>query len=710
MIACISAQPALGQDQATSSEQLESADIVVTAQKREERTTDVPLSITAISGETLERRNIANIADLSYAVPGLSVLEYGAGRQELVIRGIQGSRGGSSLTGVYLDEIPLTGAQDGYIGNNLDARTIDLKRVEVLKGPQGTLFGEGAAGGVIRLITNEPDLNDVGGEVKATLFGTRDGSASYQALGIINVPLVDDRLALRVAATYEHGGGWIDQPSIGRKNINDNDLKHVRAKLRFSPSAAVDLIATAIIHRNKGGGSPIANVEPFRTGTFEQAIDPNIRTDFTDEYDAYNLTGIFDLDFATLTSSTSYFRGEGVSSFTQNRPGSQLTLVVPDYVTKPKTFSQEIRLASNGDTPLKWVVGAQYKNSRIDASFGSGFEIYIRDNLGVEVVLNNINANNVRVQKSDAWAGFADASYTFFDRLEVGGGLRYFSDTRRASQLPNFGAPPRPETVQKADFDKLTWRAFVRFEAADDINLYANVANGFRSGGFNDATFVAQGAPPSFGPETALFYEVGLKSLLLDRRLSFEAAAYTGKFTDQLQDVTFVNPAGNIIQYTLNAGVSRIRGAEVSMSLQASNRLRLGFNAEVIDTKYTRVTALSPFIVGDPMNLVPDHSISASATYRVDWSSEIAGALDLSFNRQGRKVYTTRNDSFATSPNVTSPLNFLQASASAEWQGFTLTVFGRNLLNERKAVTPHPYGARVQARPMSLGFSVSKQF
>jgi iron complex outermembrane recepter protein len=203
------------------------ADIVVTAEKRAQRLIDVPSAITALDGDALRRAGIETMLDLSYAVPSLVVQDTGGGYQRYFIRGIANGNGVTSLVGVYLDEADITNNSN----TQLDVRAGDIERVEVLKGPQGTLYGAGSAGGTVRLITHDPDLTQVTASGDLQGYSTRYGAPSEEASGVFNVPLVDDVLGLRFAGTYGNLGGWIDQPAAGLNNINNQELWDVRIKM-----------------------------------------------------------------------------------------------------------------------------------------------------------------------------------------------------------------------------------------------------------------------------------------------------------------------------------------------------------------------------------------------------------------------------------------------------------------------------------------------
>lgn len=687
-------------------------EVIVTAQKREERLSDVPMSITALSREKLSDARISNAMDLSFVVPSLSVQETGPGRQIISIRGTSGYRGNSSLIGVYLDEVPLSGTQDGFIAAYADTRVLDLERVEVLKGPQGTLFGEGSVGGAIRFVTRDPDLNRSGGEISTEVTNTSDGDWSEKVVGVGNLPLMEDLFGIRVAATYENASGWIDQPSIDRENINDSEMWHVRAKALYTPTPKLEIKGLVEVHRNKGGASNIVNQLPLEDSIFLQGPVRDLPTDFRDDYDLYNLSINYDFGFAELLSSTSYEKFDSAQSFTQmvgTLPTPLFQVALPGLGHDAEIFAQELRLTSTADGPFKWTLGGSYKDDELLRAWGpQGFNIGLPSGAQLLGVLAGVEDT----LEAESWAVFGDASYRFFDRLEIGGGVRYFSDDRAI--FDQTGAVP---ITQSASFDRFTWRLYVRYDVTEDVNLYSTVGTGFRSGGFNGNLNIQLGAPVSFGEENSIFYEAGTKMSLLEGRLLLNVAAFYGEYEDMLQDVSRqspVNPSLNI-QYTSNGQSAEIRGVEAELSWLATDRLTLSLAGDVTDAEITSVDPTnSVFEVGDPVDRVPDYTVSASADYRFHWTQSMPGHFLVSFNRKGEQVETNRDlylRNFTFTPvHTTPPVSFLNASLGAEWSGWDWRVFGTNLLDERGLLFPAAQGWTAQARPRTFGVSVHKQF
>lgn len=688
------------------------AEVIVTAQKREERTIDIPMSISALSAETLAVAGVDNALDLSLVAPGLAALEFGPGMQMLSIRGISSERGSSALIGVYLDEMPVTAMQ--ATANTPDLRMLDIERVEVLKGPQGTLFGEGAAGGVVRFITRDPDLARLGGELATEFSTTADGGWSKEVTGIVNIPIATDRFGVRIAAKYEDNAGWIDQPTADREDINDSEVKHVRVKALLQATDKLQMKALAEIHRNDVGAQNVVNDFPAEQSNFIQAYDRFAPTDYFSDYELFNLTVTYDLGFAQLLSSTSraeFDSSVALTQLTRERPDPYLEILPRGTQTYDTSITaQELRLVAS-EGALKWVAGLNYKDADSTGFSGEGLDVVLFGGTADELLIPGLGFGATTTNTSKSWAGFADVSYDLTDRMQVGAGLRYFYDERETFD------PRDPASYVTGDFDQVTYRGYIRYEIATDVNAYASVGTGFRSGGFNGPANIARGASPSYGPEETIFYELGAKASLLGDRLRLDGALFYGDYQGMLEDVNIASPVdGGILQYTSNSQDAEIRGVELTMDWLATDQLTLSVSGTVTDTEITWVApaVTNPtFLVGDPINSVPDYGLSARADYRFEWAGSMPGFWNVTFNRKGRAYDTNRNryggitlDDQAVSTDV----NFLNAKLGLAWNGWDCSLFGQNLLDEERPVNAGVTGILVQYRPRTIGIGIGKSF
>jgi len=684
-------------DGQTAKKQNQIDEIIVTAQKREQRLIDVPISISAISGEDLDNAGIQNIADLSYAVPNLSTVEVGPGFQYVIIRGVGNNRGNSATVGIYLDEIPLSSTPQ----SSLDLQVIDLQQVEVLKGPQGTLYGQGSMGGTIRYITNDPSFEDIEGKVTLSGYDTRKGGWSEELAGFVNIPVIDDTLAFRVSATYKDKSGWIDQPAAGLDDINDSELSNIRLKGLWQATDELAIKGTVIRHRNNYGAYSVVNTTPLKESNFQRAVFPGQPVSpGTSDYDLYNLTILYDFDFATLISSSSKHEQEarGENSQFIGFSFASVEALGENFLLNAKSFTQDIRLTSNHgsdeNTLFDWTLGVFYNDSENQNGYDAFWLAFLP---GAPFDVGSVLIENTT--KSIAY--YADASYDVTSQLTIGLGARYFEDDR--TEIAFYGADAN--ILKEGSFDKLSSRFYLSYAWSDNLNTYFNVSEGFRSGGFN------QQGQPNFDPEQILAYELGTKSSLLDNRLNATLALFYSHYDDYLTNTTAPNDV--TIGIFGNVGEAVIKGVEWGVDWMVTDQLSVGFNGAVTESEFTRVTSTAPApsnIKGDKVPFVPKYGYSVNSNYHFNWSSAVAGDFRLSYNREGQNTLIDRGSSLSTEIYQNEPFGFLDAQLSAQWQSLSLELFGQNILDEDKLVGVGNSKQTAQHRPRALGVRLSYDF
>jgi iron complex outermembrane receptor protein len=674
-------------------------EIIVTAQKREQRLIDVPISISVIDEQVLKNASIKSISDLSYLVPNLSVVESSSGAPVYTIRGV-GNGGGnrnSALVGVYLDNIPLSfGA-----AFSVDLQSIDIARVEVLKGPQGTLYGAGSVGGTIRYVSNKPSFDGVEGSIGLSFSDTAGGDTSNEVTGVVNLPVIDDVLAFRVAATYKDRGGWIDKINDpgGEENFNGNELSHIRLRGLWQVSDDFTADLALIQHRNDAGGQFITNIGDVRDSNYkvtERNGLPLGDTGFSNDYDLYNLTLNYDFGWAKLVSSSAQVEGENtngadsqdLSAFT-GIPG--FGNFASEITTEKSAFSQELRLVGS-HSQLHWVVGAFYTDIETTSQISAGTGSYLNgDAFPGESFLGSATNNR---GTSESYALFGDIAYDITEQLTLALGTRYFED--KQSQFNVSGGVTTDDKTGK--FDKQSSRVSLSYALSENATLYASASQGFRSGGFNEGVGV-----PDYGPEEVNAFELGAKGSLLDGRLNAEAALFFSQYDDYI--MTLIDPLDLLRNNSnQNGGGAEIQGVEFSTQFQLTENLSLGLSGNVTETEFVTVT--TPTLnVGDPINNVPKYSYSANANYRFNWSEAASGFAYLGYNRQGPSTLIAR-------PSVdleSSDLGFLNATLGAQWQDLTLSLSGANLTNERRS-TVTPFITSSQRRPRTVSVDLRYAF
>lgn len=667
-------------------------EVVITAQKREQRLIDVPMSIAALSQRQMAEAGITDLQSLSFAVPGVLVAETGTQRR-ISIRGIGNLFGSSSLVGVYLDEAAVAGFPD----QQLDLRVHDLERVEVLKGPQGTLYGEGAVGGAIRYITRDPQLEGFSGDLSLDASSTESGGSSHEVKSVLNLPLADN-LGLRFAGQYANAGGWVDQPASGKKDINDYELFNVRTKLLWQPTDNMEIKSTVIVHRNAGA----TNISD-ENGDYHQAFDDPSTPSIDDEYNFYNLTATYDMGPFNLVSSTGYLDANKMVTNSGGRCCSTDPDQVPhsllnNFRSEAEILTQELRIATDGSGPWNGVVGLFYKDATLPIAAGQILFGRPGGTLGVDL----FEINEIFVEEnSQSWALFGETSYAVTQRLEVGAGLRYFEDDREQQS-------PKNGPIQKGSFDSLNPKIYLSYAVTEDVRIYANVAKGFRSGGFN------AGNRPPYDPESVWSYELGSKMSLMDRRLNAEWALFYTDYDDyQIVGRLPGEPVEGANSFIFNAGNAEIQGIDVSLMFFATDRLEMGFNGSYMDTEFVKIKVApgsSSHAVGDPLDLVPQYSYTVWGNYSFNWFDDSPGYIRLDYNRQGKSHYRER----AISPdyhNTSDILDMVNARVGWENGNWSLELYALNLLDEEGFIGPLSLAnIASQPRPRTIGLNVDVKF
>lgn len=673
--------------------------IVVTAQKREQRLIDVPMAVAVLGGEDLEQRGIDTVQDLSFAVPGLTMREDGPGSYTIFLRGLANQSGSGALVSMYLDEAPLS--LSGY--DQLSPVPLDFARVEVLKGPQGTLYGQGSAGGTIRFVTNDPDASRFEGKIEGEVFDVASGEIGTKLSGVLNFPLVQDQLALRIAGAYEQGGGWIDQPEAGIKNGNGTELINVRAKLLWTPSDSFRAEGMVQIHRadTKLG---MGYEEPDRTVD----VGPDrskvmIPKEF--DFDIYNLELRYDVGFAELVSATTYIEHSHQYPFTYiPRPGNYSYGIVEgndDRWADADQFSQELRLTSSGG-PFEWTLGAFY--SKGDGKFLANYEYaYAPDGdlyEGGGVLYDDLYYFSKSSSKS--YSLFADASYKLFDRLTIGAGIRYFKDKRTSliEYAPGTGAE------QRAKFDSVDPRVYVSYQYSDNGSIYANVAKGFRSGGFNAAPF----AP--YDPEKVYTYEIGTKGMTSDGTFSYDIAAFFTKYKDMVRR-RLVIVEGQYLSESSNIGEVEVKGIELGAAVRPTTGLTFTASAAYLDSEIVATAATDQVnIAGDRTDYTPKFSITLGANYEFDWAADVPGFVRVDYSYRDKVTYIDRS-SFLPSvlPQTSDDIGLLNARIGATFGMVGVELYGQNIANVNKAIDPYQGWANSnRTRPRVIGIKGSVSF
>ncbi|ARN73805.1 hypothetical protein BST96_06575 [Oceanicoccus sagamiensis] len=701
-------QSVLAQENSADNQGWVLEEIVVTATKRGDKNLmDVPISVAAFSGEDIENRGIQTIDDLSFAVPNLSATSNGPGRSFYFIRGVGGSNGDSPIVGIYFDEVPVSVG----VGDHPDIRATDLEQVEVLRGPQGTLFGQGSVGGTVRFITRDPDFNGFGGSIDLSAYKSKGSGWSEGLTGVLNIPVVDDTLAFRLVASYENNEGWINQidddGAIIEENFNSNELSNLRLKGLWQASDNLAFSSMVVKHHNKSDGVNLALNSP--DGSFSapdrvmrSAADPTLPFGLDDEHDIYNITATYDFGSMLLTAVASEIETSNLSK------NESIFLTVPDEGVlgiadidrhrETKTSSQEVRLSSlpDNDYKIDWVLGVFMSDSEITEKTGNS----LTDIFGFFVVEDGPTLPEKI--GSDSLAFFGDVSYAIDERWTIGAGSRFFKDDRSfVSDL---------DGKLEETFDKVSSKVYVSFLAAENTNLYFSMSEGFRSGGFNPPSTTFAGANLSYDPEELLTYELGLKASWFENRLATNLAFYFSEYTDFLSGVLAADDSGD--SSLQNAGEAEIEGVEWDVRWLATPYLTIGFNGNVTDTEFTSLKeGVEDKVVGDPVDNSPEYSYSLTADYQFNWARDMPGYARFDYNRQGPAFLLIRNSGVIPEVGKSEAVTFLNAHVGMRWASVDVELFGNNLLDEDEGTANFAVTGRDSVlRSRSFGLKVGYDF
>jgi outer membrane receptor protein involved in Fe transport len=672
-------------------------DIVVTAQRYKQRLQDVPLSVRVVDAKEVAARGVTDLKDMEYAIPGLSTYDYGVSKQSIQMRGVANVLG-SSTVGLYFDETPI--ATDTQ-GDSLNIRLLDMERVEVLRGPQATLYGQSSMGGTIRYIPAAPKLDEIGGSFEGEYSSTRYGAPGYKAVGVINLPLSTDKLGLRVVGGYERIGGYIDRVGTGEEDINSADVYTVRASLLARPSDRLTLSLIGLYQDSKQANQDF--------GVNYKTTSP-VPSYANDRYALVEAKLAYDLGFAELSFAGSYIDRHSSSALDLSYlyvpllplfgfPVGYIDRVGLPSASDSRTYYGEARLSSQNEGPLGWQIGATYRDTKTDgvaatetAPNDAGFTL-----LGT----NGVNG-------SKAYAVYGEVNYAFSPQLKAIVGLRYFSDHKRQnSTTTNFGLAS--VDVNADTFHSVNPRFNLSYAFTTDSMVYVNVAKGFRSGGFNavSAGFGVIPIQPSYDPDHIWTYEVGTKHQLLNGKLFLDASVYRSEWS-KVQSSTFA--PGSTITIVTNSGEVAGWGIDLSATARPTRTLTLTGTYGWNNLAFKR--AVLDKAVGDPVDGAVREAWSASLDFRPPLSDKVTGLFRVDYQHAGKAQLTFRN--IAGPPVIPRPArDLVNMRVGATVGPVEIALFANNLfdVNVPNIIGPFaPIAEDLEQRPRVIGIAANFRF
>jgi iron complex outermembrane receptor protein len=607
-------------------------EVVVTATKRAENLSNVPISVAAYTSETMDRQGIRSAEDLARLTPGVSFSRdtFGSGGDTSIsIRGIS-SDSGAATTGVYIDDTAVQIRKQPQTAFGAAFPEIfDIERVEVLRGPQGTLFGAGAQGGVVRFITPTPSLTDQSIYARSEAAFTENGDPSYEVGGAFGAPVVEDKLGVRVSAYYRRTGGFVDRRPVNTatpnsteryEDVNSSETTAYRASLLFAPTDAIRINPSIFYQRQVSDDSgafwgPLSDESERRF-----ASGYVLEQTGSDRFYIPSLKATIDLGLAELTSVTSYFerKANGVQDYTNVNTSFIFDRPYPfvpgwkdpgDARARQESMSQELRLASTDpDARVRWTVGAFYTDTKQDESFfiegrTVGQILPIQAIFGIPLSDGRYLFKAWNDVDEEQYAAFGQVDVELVERLTATAGLRYgrteFAFRRTVGGPLNYtGSGPEITSNSGREVSKpLTPKFGLSFQADDNHLYYASMAKGFRVGGVNPPLFAScaiQNAPTSFGPDTTWSYEIGSKNRLFDGTLRLEQSAFYIKWED-IQQFVLAGCAGNGFRDNLGSAVSK--GFDFQAVTQLSDNLTVGGAVGYVSAKLEKTIESQGLII-----------------------------------------------------------------------------------------------------------------
>ena len=667
----------------------------------------MPQAVTAFGSETLERLAIRDTESLSRNTPSLTFTPVGPGESNIGLRGLSTDLGLAPAVAVYINDTPFDFRTDAFSGTpSIDL--FDMQRVEVLRGPQGTLFGSSSTGGTIRYITNAPDPSGFDAHGEAFVNSVKGGGEGFGAKAAINLP-ISANAALRVTGTYEKFAGYIDRydatiagltsplsdDELVEKDANGAEIFGIRAAVRLE--AGDDLVVTpSLFFQRINGDNPIAtqtNLPGF--GRASAIGDEPSRTDLF----VANLTVEKKLGDIDLVSSSSYLRKKADSLHDYSLLGYNIFGEFAPFASrtpgKAETYAQELRLTSSNSGPFNWIAGLYF--SHTDQTLGEIFEgqpfsDLLDDFFGpADGPVGPTSYTYIQKTSEQQIAGFAEVNLKATDQLELIAGVRVYQlkNTLAAScreVIPGIlcGADTPQETSKTTSASP---RFTVKYQPIENATLYATVSRGFRAGGANAAVPVALGcslaesAGQIFKPDSVWNYEVGAKVETADRVLTLNGAAY--RIEQKGIQLSIPDPCG--IQFYANAGDARIDGAELEMSLRPSRHVTISGQMSYTDARFSNVPAdfgaSAGYAEGDAIPETPRWKFSLSSEVRQPVTDAWEAYARGSWQHVGKTPFGI--DGALTSGRFRPAYDIANFDIGAEGGALDISLFVRNAFNKR---------------------------
>lgn len=626
-------------------------EVIVTAQKRNQNIQDVPMSISALDEKSLEALGARNFEDFAREIPGIEFANLGPGQNRFTIRGVS-TFSGTSVVGIYLDDSPISSSIN-YSQPSL--ALYDVARIEVLKGPQGTLYGEGSLGGTLRYITADADPSKFAAKSAATVSSTRKGGTNYDVEAAVNLPVIENELAVRLVALHQYDSGYLDNIPLHDNNFNDVTTDAFRAKMLWKANDSLSIQLTGLYQKIAQGGPNVESLDapPGSLQNLDTAPES-----YADKLSQGSLRITYDFPFATLTSATSYFTrevGQDAQSrgYAFNPPFPFYTIDALDF----HDFTEETRLASRGDGALQWLAGVYYNQNHTTADYNYFETTPSGASLGA----------TLQDTQYKQYAVFGQAEYAITPHLFGTAGLRWYKEDQYAVN----------DAGQQfsVSSDVVVPRFALRYVFDPQAMVYVSATEGFRSGGVN--LYSIPGVKNTYAPDKTWNYELGTRLTDADRRVSADIVVYHIDWRD-LQTFVARPDLGPFVYFVENVSAAKVDGIELQLDWKPElvRGLAVGGNGALTNARYTKD---APFEgpAGNKLPQVPRWTASAYSEYRLPLTAGLEG--------YGRFDYEYYGTAFTLGSNRTRFGNYSLGNlhAGVEAGRWSAELFANNLWDTR---------------------------
>jgi iron complex outermembrane recepter protein len=747
---------AIAQQSNSNAGQLE--EITVTAAKRESTVQNTPISLTAVSEADIQQRGLTNLSDLVESIPGVSVRSSGPGLGEFEMRGIASTGGNSPTVGFYYDDTPLTAPANAGEGKIVISPALyDVNRVEVLRGPQGTLYGSGSMGGTIKVVPNQPNTDAFDASAESVLSDTDHGGFDHAENAMVNLPFGGGIAALRIVGSYSHDAGYIDRivtepgtfplnngairgnvaaapVAYDYKDVNDVDRTTVRVSALLKPLEGLSITPAFFYQNMTSGGLPYIDSDP---GTNAHYQPFNIAEPYYDDFRLGSLNVKYRTDAFEVSSASAYWTrhvpvtqdaseswqtGLGLPSYNPAEGGIGAGSSTEDNHSHQTT--EELRLSSVGDSSLKWLVGYFYDDFESDWNVYYPVQNAVPD-FGTNNLFTYVNPTKILQQSV-----FGEVTYNITPALAVTAGLRryHYDESSVITQSGALAGAASGTTSSSATAQGVTPKFSLSYDVNADLMVYTTAAKGFRPGGgtgpvptsgpgscetelqteYGSTKFVP--GPTSFQPDSVWSYELGEKLRAAENRITINSSIYYTNWSG-VQQTNGLTPCG--YNYTANAGNARVYGGELEIKALVAHDLTASVN-----TGYAHAALVSSSLIdagfnpGTPIQEVPRWTGSASLAYHHDLNDQYA------FIARADSTYVGNRTDDTYGVNEVPPYDLTNLRAGLEGSHWSAVVFINNVANNRAvlnnivqaAINLATYNRQAVSQPLTTGIDLNYRF